>query len=46
MDYKLELKAIENELAELYKGKTTDRVRLGQLWARFEKLYALEEASK
>ena len=42
----MELKAIENELSELYKGKTTDQVRLNQLWARFEKLYALEEASK
>ena len=42
----MELKAIENELAELYRGKTTDQVRLGQLWARFEKLYALEEANK
>ena len=46
MDYKLELNNIETELAELYKGKTTDRVRLNQLWARFEKLYALEEATK
>ena len=46
MDYKLELKAIENELAELYRGKTTNQVRLNQLWARFEKLYELEEAGK
>ena len=46
MDYKLELKAIETELAELYRGKTTNQVRLNQLWARFEKLYELEEAAK
>lgn len=45
MDYKLELKAIETELAELYRGKTTNQVRLNQLWARFEKLYELEEAN-
>lgn len=46
MDYKLELKAIEAELAELYRGKTTNQVRLNQLWARFEKLYQLEEVNK
>lgn len=38
--------ALHKELAELYRGKSTDTIRITKLWQQIERLEAIEDATE
>lgn len=44
MNIETELIKLHNDLAELYRGNSTDQLQIARLWLRIEQLEAIEES--